>query len=31
MPFADAPIDVDNPGDFTRTDGILKKRRGVEA
>lgn len=29
MPFADAPIDVDNPGDFTRTDGILKKRREV--
>lgn len=31
MPFADAPIDVDNPGDFTRTEGILKKRRGAEA
>lgn len=29
MPFADAPIDVDNPGDFTRTDAILKKRRGA--
>ncbi|MEP1420908.1 MAG: hypothetical protein ABJK59_03955, partial [Erythrobacter sp.] len=29
MPFADAPIDVDNPGDFTRTEGILKKRRGA--
>jgi GTP:adenosylcobinamide-phosphate guanylyltransferase len=29
MPFADAPIDVDNPGDFTRTEGILKKRREV--
>lgn len=27
MPFADAPIDVDNPGDFTRTQGILQKRR----
>ncbi len=27
MPFADAPIDVDNPGDFTRTEGILKERR----
>ncbi len=27
MPYADAPIDVDNPGDFTRTEGILKKRR----
>ncbi len=27
MPYADAPIDVDNPGDFNRTDGILKKRR----
>ncbi|MEO1221230.1 MAG: NTP transferase domain-containing protein [Pseudomonadota bacterium] len=29
MPFADAPIDVDNPGDFTRTEAILKKRREV--
>lgn len=29
MPFADAPIDVDNPGDFTRTEAILKKRRGA--
>jgi len=29
MPFADAPIDVDNPGDFSRTEAILKKRRGV--
>ncbi|MEP5937869.1 MAG: nucleotidyltransferase family protein [Erythrobacter sp.] len=29
MPYADAPIDVDNPGDFTRTEGILKKRRGA--
>ncbi len=27
MPFADAPIDVDNPGDFTRTEAILQKRR----
>jgi GTP:adenosylcobinamide-phosphate guanylyltransferase len=27
MPFADAPIDVDNPGDFTRTEAILKARR----
>ena len=27
MPYADAPIDVDNPGDFTRTEAILKKRR----
>ena len=30
MPFADAPIDVDNVGDFHRTEMILKKRRGVE-
>ena len=30
MPFADAPIDVDNPGDFTRTEAILKQRRGAE-
>lgn len=29
MPFADAPIDVDNPGDFERTEAILKKRRGA--
>lgn len=29
MPFADAPIDVDNPGDFHRTEAILKARRGV--
>lgn len=29
MPFADAPIDVDNPGDFARTEAILKKRRGA--
>ncbi|MEM1196208.1 MAG: hypothetical protein AAGH57_08905 [Pseudomonadota bacterium] len=27
MPFADAPIDVDNVGDFHRTERILKKRR----
>jgi len=27
MPFADAPIDVDNPGDFERTVSILEKRR----
>ncbi len=26
MPFADAPIDVDNPGDFHRTEAILKSR-----
>ena len=26
MPFADAPIDVDNPGDFHRTEAILKAR-----
>ncbi len=30
MPFADAPIDVDNVGDFHRTESILKKRRGAE-
>lgn len=29
MPFADAPIDVDNVGDFHRTEAILKKRRGA--
>ncbi|TNE61724.1 MAG: hypothetical protein EP335_14980 [Alphaproteobacteria bacterium] len=29
MPFADAPIDVDNPGDFARTEKILKARRGA--
>ena len=29
MPFADAPIDVDNPGDFALTEEILKKRRGA--
>lgn len=27
MPFADAPIDVDNVGDMHRTQGILEKRR----
>lgn len=27
MPFADAPIDVDNPGDFELTERILKTRR----
>lgn len=31
MPFADAPIDVDNPGDFHRTESILKARRAAEA
>lgn len=30
MPFADAPIDVDNPGDALRTESILRKRRGAE-
>jgi GTP:adenosylcobinamide-phosphate guanylyltransferase len=29
MPYADAPIDVDNPGDFERTEAILQKRRGA--
>lgn len=29
MPFADAPIDVDNPGDFARTEAILRARRGA--
>ncbi len=29
MPFADAPIDVDNVGDFHRSERILKKRREV--
>ncbi|MEL7129604.1 MAG: NTP transferase domain-containing protein [Pseudomonadota bacterium] len=29
MPFADAPIDVDNPGDFQRSEAILKARRGA--
>lgn len=27
LPFADAPIDIDNVGDFHRTEGILKARR----
>ncbi len=27
MPYADAPIDVDNPGDFERTEAILIARR----
>ncbi len=31
MPFANAPIDVDNVGDFRRTEKILKKRRQAEA
>ena len=31
MPFADAPIDVDNVGDFHRTEKILQKRRGKPA
>ncbi|MEO0690530.1 MAG: nucleotidyltransferase family protein [Pseudomonadota bacterium] len=31
MPFADAPIDVDNVGDFHRTEEILKKRRSARA
>lgn len=29
MPFADAPIDVDNPGDFERSERILKSRRAA--
>ena len=29
MPFADAPIDVDNPGDFKLTEAILKSRRAT--
>ena len=29
MPYADAPSDVDNPGDFERTERILKARRGI--
>jgi len=28
MPYADAPIDVDNPDDFARTEAILKARGG---
>lgn len=27
MPFADAPIDIDNVSDFHRTESILRKRR----
>lgn len=27
MPFANAPIDIDNVGDFHRTEGILKAQR----
>jgi len=30
MPFADAPIDVDNVVDFHRTERILKKRRTAQ-
>ncbi len=30
MPFADAPIDVDNVGDFHRTEKILQARRAAE-
>lgn len=30
MPYADAPIDVDNVGDFHRTEKILRKRRGAD-
>lgn len=30
MPFADAPIDVDNPGDFARTESILQARRAAK-
>jgi len=29
MPFADAPIDVDNVNDFHRTEKILRARRGA--
>jgi len=29
MPFADAPIDVDNVKDFHRTEKILRARRGI--
>jgi len=29
MPYADAPIDVDNPGDFERTETILQARRAA--
>lgn len=31
MPFAEAPIDVDNPKDFALTEKILKARRGEAA
>jgi hypothetical protein len=31
MPFANAPIDIDNVGDFHRTERILKSQRGVGA
>lgn len=29
MPYADAPIDIDNVGDFHRTEKILRGRQGV--
>lgn len=29
MPFADAPIDIDNVGDFHRTEKILRARQGT--
>ncbi|WP_262692051.1 nucleotidyltransferase family protein [Kordiimonas aestuarii] len=31
MPFADAPIDVDNPGDFALTERILRSRHAAAA
>ena len=31
MPFADAPIDVDNPGDFALTERILQSRHATAA
>ena len=31
MPFADAPIDVDNPGDFALTERILQARHATAA
>ena len=31
MPFADAPIDVDNPGDFALTERILQSRHTAAA
>lgn len=31
MPYADAPIDVDNPRDFARTETILQARRQAAA